>query len=327
MGEETPQFPGIPGGMPAGFDMSALQNVLNDPSIKVMAEQMSANPAFAQMTEALQSSMGGGAGMQNGDASASPGGMPGFDNEAYMKTMGGVLQNPQFMEMAEKLGQQIMSSDPSMMQMMQGMQDPKYRENIEGRLNSLKADPKLSGIMREIETGGPAAMMKYWNDPDILKQLGGAMGGAFNGEELGGIDEGGAAEEAEDEDEEANVHSAASSGNTEELRGLLENGAVADEKDEEGRTALHFACGYGELPCAKVLLEFGAKVDATDLNDNTALHYAAGYGQAEGVQLLLDRKCDIGAKNKDGKTSLEVAELNNQDDVVKVFKSHNSTSK
>ena len=36
-------------------------------------------------------------------------GTPGFDNESYMKAMGGVLQNPQFMEMAEKLGQQIMS--------------------------------------------------------------------------------------------------------------------------------------------------------------------------------------------------------------------------
>ena len=47
-----------------------------------------------------------------------------------------------------------------MMQMMQGMQDPAYRENIEGRLQELKQDPQLSGIMAEIETGGPAAMMK-----------------------------------------------------------------------------------------------------------------------------------------------------------------------
>lgn len=48
--------------------------------------------------------------MPGGAAGGQPGpGMPGFDNEAYMKAMGGVLQNPQFMEMAEKLGQQIMS--------------------------------------------------------------------------------------------------------------------------------------------------------------------------------------------------------------------------
>lgn len=47
-----------------------------------------------------------------------------------------------------------------MMQMMQGMQDPQYRENIESRLADLKDDPELTDIMKEIETGGPAAMMK-----------------------------------------------------------------------------------------------------------------------------------------------------------------------
>ena len=52
-----------------------------------------------------------------------------------------------------------------MMQMMQGMQDPAFRENIEGRLQELKADPELSGIMAEIETGGPAAMMKCARAP------------------------------------------------------------------------------------------------------------------------------------------------------------------
>jgi len=35
-------------------------------------------------------------------------GMPGMDPSAYANMMSGVLQNPQFVEMAEKLGQQIM---------------------------------------------------------------------------------------------------------------------------------------------------------------------------------------------------------------------------
>ena len=49
---------------------------------------------------------GGGGAAVNGQ----PGpGMPGFDNEEYMKAMGGVLQNPQFMQMAEKLGKEIMT--------------------------------------------------------------------------------------------------------------------------------------------------------------------------------------------------------------------------
>lgn len=44
--------------------------------------------------------------------------------------------------------------------MMSGMQDPSYREAIEGKLRNLKNDPELEKIMKEIETGGPAAMMK-----------------------------------------------------------------------------------------------------------------------------------------------------------------------
>lgn len=56
---------------------------------------------------------------------------------------------------------------------------------------------------------------RYWNNPEVLKKLGGAMGGAFQNEELG-VDEAAgegdeAAEDAEEE-EPANVHSAASLG-------------------------------------------------------------------------------------------------------------------
>lgn len=47
-----------------------------------------------------------------------------------------------------------------MMQMMQGMQDPQYRENIETKLQALKSDPELAAVMADIEQGGPAAMMK-----------------------------------------------------------------------------------------------------------------------------------------------------------------------
>jgi len=167
-----------------------------------------------------------------------------------------------------------------MMAMMSGMQDPSYREAIEGKLQNLKNDPELEKIMKEIETGGPAAMMKcavvvpagpydlrrthkfssrpqptmtlaavcfnayayeplaasccsssrdligmtaswprrYWNDPDVLKKLGTAMGdmpvpgaAGANGHAVGpAADADG--EEEEEEEEEATVHSAASTG-------------------------------------------------------------------------------------------------------------------
>jgi hypothetical protein len=72
-----------------------------------MAEKIAQDPAFAQMTAALQQSMGGAPGGAAPEAAAAAG-PAGFDTSKYMEAMGGVLQNPQFMEMAEKLGQQIM---------------------------------------------------------------------------------------------------------------------------------------------------------------------------------------------------------------------------
>lgn len=111
---------------------------MQDPSIKQMAEQIANDPSFMGLTQQLQESMAsmmggaegaaaaGGAGAAAG-AGAMPGmpgmppGMPGmppgafpgmpdpanFDPTKYMQAMSGMFQNPQFMQMAEKLGQAI----------------------------------------------------------------------------------------------------------------------------------------------------------------------------------------------------------------------------
>ncbi|MDP1299097.1 hypothetical protein Q6301_26475, partial [Klebsiella quasipneumoniae] len=46
----------------------------------------------------------------------------------------------------------------------------------------MKDDPSLTPILDEIENGGPAAMMKYWNDPEALQKFGRAMGVGPSGE-------------------------------------------------------------------------------------------------------------------------------------------------
>lgn len=64
------------------------------------------------------------------------------------------------------------------------MAAPNYREDLEKKMAGLKDDPELAPILEEIEKGGPATMMKYWNDPRVLGKLGkafGGMGGAFPG--------------------------------------------------------------------------------------------------------------------------------------------------
>ena len=103
-----------------------------------MAEQIAQDPTFAQMAQAMQANMGGmaGGGTGGAPAPATPGrsptgaaepngvpempgmpgmgaGMPGMDPAAYANMMSGVMQNPQFVEMAEKLGQQIMQVIPA----------------------------------------------------------------------------------------------------------------------------------------------------------------------------------------------------------------------
>lgn len=320
-----PGMPGMPGG---AFDFSALQNILNDPSIKQMAEQIAQDPSFRQMTSQLQSGMGGMMPNAQADEAGSRGAPP-VDPANYAEAMSGVLSNPQFMEMAEKLGQQIMQSDPNMASMMANMSNSNQRENMEEKLRALKDDPELAPIMQELEEGGPSAMMKYWNDPKMLEKFGQAMGGTFPG--MGGIPgaetaaangAAGGEEEEEEEEElgEATVHSTASAGEVDNLKELLEAGEDKNAKDEEGRTALHFAAGYGEDDCVKLLLEKGADINACDNNKNTPLHYAAGYGVVSCVQLLVDAKANTKAKNDDDKMPVEVAELNEQEDVIAVLK-------
>lgn len=83
-----------------------------DPAIKQMAEQIANDPSFQGLTSQLQESMSGmlgGGGAAPAEAAASlP--MPdpaNFDPTKYMQAMSGMFQNPQFMQMAEKLGQAI----------------------------------------------------------------------------------------------------------------------------------------------------------------------------------------------------------------------------
>ena len=84
---------------------------LQDPNIKNMAEQIAQDPAFAQMSAALQASM-----VNGGAEPGRSGSVPPIDPDQYANAMSSVLQNPQFMEMAEKLGQQIMTVRSSELQ-------------------------------------------------------------------------------------------------------------------------------------------------------------------------------------------------------------------
>jgi hypothetical protein len=119
-----------------------------DPSIKEMAEQISKDPAFTQMAEQLQKTV------------ASPRQpAPELDPQKYVATMQQLMQNPQFVAMAERMGSALMQ-DPAMATMLGGLTSPANKEQLEARVARMKEDPSLKPILDEIEAGGPAAMMK-----------------------------------------------------------------------------------------------------------------------------------------------------------------------
>jgi uncharacterized membrane protein YfbV (UPF0208 family) len=70
---------------------------VQDPSIKDLAEQIAKDPTFSNMAEQLQRSV-----------QRSEDGTPQLDAQQYFTTMQQVMQNPQFMSMAEKLGSALM---------------------------------------------------------------------------------------------------------------------------------------------------------------------------------------------------------------------------
>nr|KJB47137.1 hypothetical protein B456_008G012100 [Gossypium raimondii] len=275
---------------PNPFDSSAMSGLLEDPSIKRLAEQIAKDPSFNQMAEQLTMMFQGASAEES---------LPEFEPQQYYSTM---------------------QQDPATSSMLESLSNPQQKDQIEERMTRIKEDPSLKHILEEIETGGPTAMMRYWNDKEVLQKLGEAMGLADSGDAA--ISVGNAAADEDDEvgnEDESIVHHCASVGDVEGLKTALTSGADKDEEDAEGRTALHFACGYGEMKCAQILVEAGARVDALDKNKNTALHYAAGYGRKDCVALLLENGAAVTLQNMDGKTPIEVAQLNNQHEVVKLL--------
>lgn len=54
----------------------------------------------------------------------------------------------------------ISSQDPSMSNVLESFTNPSNKDQLEERMARIKEDPSLKPILEEIETGGPAAMMR-----------------------------------------------------------------------------------------------------------------------------------------------------------------------
>lgn len=252
------------GGAGMGGYMSAMQNLL-------------ANPSFMQMAEKARRTRA---------STRCPAGEPrGVD---FRSDVALPLPCPQ-------VGQQIMK-DPTVAPFMGVLQDPSMQTKMQERMNQLKDDPDLGPVIKDMQEQGMEGMMKHWNNPEILAKVcfvgteavaeavpgprgheGDASWGARKcvccgqnalslllhaqfGEAMGDLmpnvgapaEEGQEAADGEEGPAPDTLLGAAADGDAKKLAELIKGGADLEEKDEEGRTAIHFACGYGEFECAKV---------------------------------------------------------------------------
>lgn len=294
------------------------QAIANDPIFAELAKELQENALTGGMSDL---SIGGAE--PAGAPEGMPAMMPGVDPNKYMEAMQRVMENPDFLKAAEDLGRNLMSQSmpPEMMDMMSLFQNPENHAIIQEKLEELKDDPELADVFKDIEQNGQSAMFKYFDKEEIVVKFNSKFKEVMDDPRLHGAAlEGGQGGEGGDEEAQT-LRDFASNGDDVGLKeALKQEGINADEADEEGRTALHFASGYSELACMELLLDAGANINAVDANQNTALHYAAGYGNVDATKVLVKRGADLTAKNEEGKTALEVAEMNEQEDVVAVLK-------
>jgi len=79
-----------------------------------------------------------------------------LDPHKYVATMQQLMQNPQFLAMAERLGTALIQ-DPAMATMLGGLTNPAHKEQLEAHILCMKEESMLKPILDEIETGGIGA--------------------------------------------------------------------------------------------------------------------------------------------------------------------------
>jgi hypothetical protein len=72
-----------------------------------------------------------------------------LDPQKYVATMQQLMQNPQFVAMAERLGSALMQ-DPAMAAVLGGLPNPTHKEQLEARIASMKEDPTLKPRERRL---------------------------------------------------------------------------------------------------------------------------------------------------------------------------------
>jgi serine/threonine-protein phosphatase 6 regulatory ankyrin repeat subunit B len=108
---------------------------------------------------------------------------------------------------------------------------------------------------------------------------------------------------------------------TDMARMLADSGAKADARIE-GVTPVMLAARANCVDALEFLIGRGADVNVAGDDGTTPLMIAAAEGFVPMVKLLLDRGADLEAANKSKETAWLMAAMNNQREVVELFKAH-----
>ncbi|CAK0885511.1 unnamed protein product [Prorocentrum cordatum] len=244
--------------------------------------------------------------------------VPGVDESTWGEVKDYLQGNP---DVAKRL--QAFSKDPEAMRgwlQTQAMSDHYQRklggadDEVQGRMRALEQDPELAPILEDIKKHGMEAVMKHYQDEELMLKFSKAMGGVP--EELKPalkkIDE-----------TPLSLHEAAKMGDLKAFQEHLDKKRPLDTQDPRGITPLGYAVGGNRIAVVKLLLDSRANPFAVDSNGNSALHYAAGYGRKELVEYLLKTGGSVAQANAQGRKPLDVATQNRHDAVIQaVYEGH-----
>lgn len=229
-----------------------------------------------------------------------------------MEAMKQAMEDPEVRERMAAMQEQMQR--PEVQQQMSAMQAAMADPQLQQRLQQLQGDPEFKQMFEDIQRGGMGALMKYWNDPDMLRKL---------GEKMGDVAPAASAAAAASpmpaaavEPEVNDLFDAAKYGDDQAVEDFLAVGKDVNMQDAEQRTPLHYAAAHDHAHIVRALLEAGASTSSRDTKENSPLHYAAGYGRVDIVEIMLEGGADVTLKNATGKTAADLARLNPQNPVL-----------
>jgi len=237
---------------------------------------------------------------------------PNIDDATWMEMKQFLASNP---EQAKKL-QEFTQNPEAMKQYLQTYAIAEYYQTqlglgqnggssmetpLKQRLKALEHDRELAHVFEDVKKNGMNAMMKYYQDDELMLKISAKMGGLPQEVKpaLGEISE-----------KPLTLHEAAMVGDLRAVKEFLASKQPLDAQDQKGITALGYAIGGNRFEVVQLLLHSRANQFAVDASGNSALHYAAGYGRKEIAEYLIQAGGSVNQSNSKGQTPMAVASSN-----------------